>query len=233
VLLARLKQSIASCKVSPSVPSPNPLTQAQELSTFLRKRSLLEEEHANSLKKLCRVTLDGMARKESRQGSYAAHFDEVVRVHEVMAEHGVSFGLNAHQMSIDLDNLAHDMERGRKQWKQTALAAEQRVMDAERLLDKAKLKYDQLAEDYDGVRTGDRSAGRTFALRPKTAAQHEEDLQRKMGNADQDYKQKVQNAQVARAELQTTSRPQAVQAILQLIKECDSAVTLQLQKYGK
>jgi Rho GTPase-activating protein RGD1 len=150
-----------------------------------------------------------------------------------MGEHGVSFGLNAHQMSVDLETLAQDMERGRKQWKQTALAAEQRVMDAERLLDKAKLKYDQLAEDYDGVKTGDKTAGRHFALRPKTAAQHEEDLSRKLGIADLDYQQKVQNAQAARAELQSTSRPQAVQAILLLIKETDSAVTLQLQKYGK
>jgi Rho GTPase-activating protein RGD1 len=205
----------------------------QELSAFLRKRSSLEEEHANALKKLCRSTLDGVLRKEARAGSYGSNFEEVVKVHDAMAEHEISFGLNSHQMSIDLENMAHDMERGRKQWKQTALAAEQRVQDAERQLDKAKLKYESLAEDYDSVKTGDKTAGRHFALRPKTAAQHEEDLQRKVNTADQDYQQKVQNAQAMRQELQTAHRPQAVQAIVQLIKECDSVLTLQLQKYGK
>ena len=137
-------------------------------------------------------------------------------------------------MSVDIDTLAHEIERGRKHWKSTGLAAEQRMQEAERLLEKAKQKYDSLAEDYDNAKTGDRSSGKHFGLRGvKSAAQHEEDLQRKLAAADQDYQVKVQNAQQLRQDLVSTSRPQAVQALKQLVKECDSGVALQLQKFGK
>lgn len=137
-------------------------------------------------------------------------------------------------MHEDLHDLATNIERGRKQWKQSGLSAEKRVQDSEALVDKAKAKYDALAEDYDRARTGDKQAGRVFGLKgPKSAAQHEEDLHRKMQGADSDYSSKVQTAQNQRQELVSTQRPQAVKAILDLINECDSALTLQLQKFGE
>lgn len=193
----------------------------------------MEEEHANHLRRLSKTTIDGLRSRDARQGSYAGQFEEVVRIHERMAENGTSFYLNAHQMSTDLEALAHDMERGRKHWKQTASASEQRVQEAERAHDRAKQKYDQLAEDYDRAKTGDKLSGRHFMLKTKSAAQQEEDLQRKVDVADGDYQTKVTNAQQVREEIEKTSRPQAISAMLQLIQECDSAVSLQLQKYGK
>jgi hypothetical protein len=205
----------------------------QELAAFLKKRSGCEDDHAKELRRLCKITMDGLRGRESRQGSYASQFEEVIKLHDRMAENEVSFSLNLHQMSADLDTLGYEVERGRKQWKQTGLAAEQRVQEAERMLEKAKQKYDSLAEDYDHAKTGDKSAGRHFGLRgPKSAAQHEEDLLRKLQAADQDYKGKVESAQHLRKELMDSSRPQAVQALKQLIMECDSGVALQLQKFG-
>ena len=59
-----------------------------------------------------------------------------------------------------------------------------------------------------------------------------EELLRKVQNADSDYASKVQAAQSARQELVSTLRPQAVQNIQKLIAECDSGLTLQLQKFG-
>ena len=137
-------------------------------------------------------------------------------------------------MHEDLHELAIEKERGRKQWKQTGLSAEKRVQDAEFAMEKAKIKYDSLAEDYDRARTGDKQSGRVFGLKgPKSAAQVEEDLHRKVQTADSDYSTKVQTAQGLRRELVSTSRPQAVKALLELINECDSALTLQMQKFGK
>ena len=125
------------------------------------------------------------------------------------------------------------MDANRKTWKQQGLAAENKVQDAERLAEKAKAKYDQLAEDLDRVKTGDTGAGRKFGLKgPKSAAQHEEDLQRKTQAADQDYASKVQTAQTSRKELLAAARPQAVAALLDLIKETDAALTMEMQKYG-
>lgn len=151
-----------------------------------------------------------------------------------MADNGVQFALSLHQMHEDLQDLATNMERGRKQWKQTGLNAEKRVQDSEALMDKAKAKYNSLAEDYERARTGDKQSGRVFGLKgPKSAAQHEEDLQRKVQQADSDYSTKVQIAKNQRHELLSTQRPQAVKALQDLINECDSGLTLQLQKFGK
>lgn len=150
-----------------------------------------------------------------------------------MADNGIQFALSLHQMHEDLQELAADKERGRKQWKQTGLTAEKRVQDAEAAMDKAKMRYSAFAEDYDRARTGDRHSGRFGLKGPKSAAQVEEDLHRKVQAADADYASKVQTAQSLRRELASTSRPQTVRVLQQLIKECDAGLTLQLQKFGE
>ncbi|KAF2146345.1 uncharacterized protein K452DRAFT_283623 [Aplosporella prunicola CBS 121167] len=217
-LLTRLKQSIAS---------------ARDFSGFLNKRSRLEEEQAQGIKKLCRSTHESLRRNEVRQGTYAAQFEEATRLHERMGENGMQFALSLHQMHEDLNELCSNMEKGRKTWKQTGLSNEKKVSDAIAQMEKAKSKYDSLAEDYDKVRTGDKSAGRVFGIKgPKSAQQHEEDLHRKLQAADQDYAAKVQNAQMLRQELVDKQRPEAVSALLDLTKECDAAVALQLQKFA-
>ncbi|KAF2856568.1 Rho GTPase-like protein activator [Plenodomus tracheiphilus IPT5] len=217
-LLSRLKASIAS---------------ARDFSNFLKRRGALEEEHAGSLKKLSRLTLDAVRKSEARHESYQAQFEQILHANERIADNGTQFGLALHAMHDNLLQLANKMDASRKTWKQQGLAAETKVQDAERLAEKAKAKYDQLAEDLDRVKTGDTGAGRKFGLKgPKSAAQHEEDLQRKTQAADQDYASKVQTAQTSRKELVATLRPQTVAALLDLIKETDAALTMEMQKYA-
>ena len=209
------------------------LTLPQDLATFLKKRSTLEEEQAQGLKKLCRTTHELTRRPDNRQESYAQQFEEVTRIHERMSDNGMQFALLLHQMHEELLELNTTAERGRKHWKQSGLAAEKRVQDAELAMEKAKTKYDSLAEDYDRARTGDRHGSKKFGLKgPKSAAQYEEDTLRKVQAADADYSSKVQSAQSLRQELLTTLRPQGLRALQDLIMECDSAVALQLQKFG-
>lgn len=194
----------------------------------------MEEEHANSLKKLSRATLDTIRKADGRHESYQTQFELVIQANERIGDNGTQFGLALHAMHENLLQLANKMDASRKTWKQQGLAAEQKVQDAEKLAEKAKAKYDQLAEDLDRVKTGDTGAGRKFGLKgPKSAAQHEEDLQRKVQAADQDYSTKVQTAQSYRKELVSTTRPQAVTAMVDLIKEIDAALTMEMQKYGK
>lgn len=193
----------------------------------------MEDEHAQGLKKLCKATNDGIRRPDNRQGSYAQQYSELVRVQERMADHGAHFAQSLHQMHEEIIDVTANGERGRKHWKQAGLSAEKRSQDAEMLMEKVKLKYDSLADDYDRVRTGDRQTGKKFGLKgPRSAAQLEEDLQRKVQAADSDYAAKVQSAQAQRQELITTLRPQAVKALQDLIHECDSALTMQMQKFG-
>jgi hypothetical protein len=206
----------------------------QEFALFLKKRSVLEEEHSNGLKKLCRATAESIRKPEHRHGSFLQAYEEITNIHERMADNGAQFAISLHQMHEDLLEMASNMERGRKHWKQTGLAAENRVADTEAAMKKSKAKYDGLSDDYERAKQGDRQPGKIFGLKgPKSAAQHEEDLLRKVQAADQDYASKVQTAQSQRAELWSKLRPEAVKALEDLVKECDSALTLQMQKFGE
>lgn len=208
----------------------------QEFAQFLKKRSILEDEHANSLKKLCRLSQENMQRPEHRTGTFAAAYDEMMTVHERMADNGIQFAASLHQMAEDLTELALIAEKSRKGWKQSGLAAEHRVAELEAAMRKSKAKYDALAEEYDRARTGDtsgRQGGKMFGFKGhKTGAQHEEELLRKAQVADQDYQAKVQVAAAERSELETRTRPETVQALQDIVRECDSGLALQMQKFG-
>ncbi|KAL4939061.1 hypothetical protein BDV06DRAFT_199593 [Aspergillus oleicola] len=216
-LLTRLKQSVAS---------------AREFAAFLKKRSILEEEHAQGLRKVSRTLYDAAHKSENRQGTYSYGCVELNGFHDRMADHGLQFAASLQQMADNLNELAGNIERGRKQWKHEGLNAEKRVMEAESLAEKAKAKYDSLAEQYDRVKTGEKAGGRFGLKGTKSVAQQEEDLLRKVQGADSDYGSKVSAAQTARQELISTHRPQAVRNIQQLIFECDSGLALQMQKFG-
>lgn len=150
-----------------------------------------------------------------------------------MADNGAQFAASLHQMHEDMVEMSTNIERGRKHWKTTGLSAEQRLLDAEVAMRKSKAKYDSLAEDYDRARTGERQATKKFGLKgPKSAAQHEEDLLRKVQAADSDYAAKVQAAHSMRQEHLSRGRPEAVKCLQDLINECDSALSLQMQKFG-
>lgn len=192
----------------------------------------MEDEHAQGLKKLARHTQEAAHKPETRQGTYSRAQDEIARIHDQMADHGLQFAVSLYQMAVDLAELSDNIEKSRKQWKASGLAAEKKVQDAETLVEKAKAKYDTLAEQYDRVKTGDKQGGKFGLKGHKSAVQQEEELSRKVQNADTDYQAKVQAAKVARQELKSSHRPQTVNQLRQLIFECDSGVTLQLQKYG-
>lgn len=204
----------------------------KDFALFLKKRSILEEEHAQGLRKLSRSLYDAAHKTENRHGTYSYGCVELNGLHDRMADHGLQFAASLQQMADNLNELAGNIERGRKQWKHEGLNAEKKVMDAETLSEKAKAKYDSLAEQYDRVKTGEKQGGKFGFKGTKSAAQQEEELLRKVQTADSDYAIKVQAAQAARQELISTHRPQAVHNIQQLITECDSGLALQMQKFG-
>lgn len=231
-LLNRLKQSISSARVRSSHPSARGHANAkQDFALFLKERSILEEKHAQGLKRLSRSTHDSIRRPESRQGSFAQNFEELTRSHDRMADPGISFSNTLFAMSEELYELATSSEKGRKHWKQTGISAEKRVQDAESAMDKAKGKYNSLAEHYDRARTGEKQPGKFGGLK-KSGAQQEEDLHRKLEAADADYAAKVQAAQSQQHELLSTLRPQTVNALQELIKETDAGLSVQVQKFA-
>ncbi|KAI5801509.1 hypothetical protein DFH27DRAFT_60161 [Peziza echinospora] len=218
-LLTRLKQSIASCR---------------EFAGFLKKRANIEEEHAQGLRKLTKLTYESPKRLDCRHGSFLRQFDETTSIHDRIAENGLRFSLELHQMYEDLMELANNMERGRRHWKMAGTVSEKKAHEDMVGLEKAKAKYDQIAEEYERARGGDKRArdfkpGRGFA---RTNAQLEEDLQKRVLQADQEYAQRVQVVNAHRGELLSVQRPQAVKALKDLVFECDSSLTFQLQKFA-
>ncbi|OAA55702.1 Rho GTPase-activating protein domain protein [Cordyceps fumosorosea ARSEF 2679] len=220
-LLNRLKQSAASAK---------------EFAMFLKKRAIIEDDHAQSLKKLCRTTQDNMRRADHRTGSFAQSYDEMTYIHDRMADNGIQFAASLHQMHEDLIELANNSERSRKTWKTNGLSAEQKVADLEQAMRKSKAKYDSLAEEYDRARTGEGRQGGGKVLGAfkahKSAAQQEEDLLKKAQNADQTYYNHVQTLRTEKSQLEASHRPEAVKALQALVSETDSATTLQMQKFA-
>ncbi|KAI0188041.1 putative GTPase-activating protein [Xylaria flabelliformis] len=218
-LLTRLKQSIASAK---------------EFAIFLKKRSVLEDEHARGMKKLCKLSQDNIHHADHRQGTFAKSYEEMLTIHERMAENGTQFAFSLHQMHEDLLEVAAVAEKHRKGWKQNGLAAEQRLVDIESAMRKSKTKYDALADEYERVRTGEAKQGtRVFGIKgSKSAAQQEEYLLHKTQAADTDYKGKVEAYQSEKATMESTTRPEAIRALQDLVRECDSGTTLQLQKFA-
>lgn len=201
---------------------------------FLKKRSVLEEEHARGMKKLCKLSQDNIHHADHRQGTFAKSYEEMLTIHDRMAENGTQFAFSLHQMHEDLLEVAAVAEKHRKGWKQNGLAAEQRLVDLESAMRKSKAKYDALADEYERVRTGEAKQGpRVFGIKgSKSAAQQEEYLLHKTQAADTDYKGKVEAYQSEKAAMESMTRPEAIRALQDLIKECDSGTTLQLQKFG-
>lgn len=216
-LLNRLKQSLSS---------------ARDFSSFLKERASVEERHAQALKKLSRGTHELARRPESRGGSFAQAFEESTKIHDRIADNGLQFANSLTQMCNEIQELMSNTERSRKHWKHTGLEAENRVSEAENAMNKAKGRYNNLAEQYDRARTGEKSGGKFGIKGHKSAAQHEEDLHKRLEAADGEYASKVQAAQAARNDLVNTHRPQAVRALQAIIKECDSAIGMQFTKFA-
>ncbi len=177
-----------------------------------------------------------MRRADHRTGSFAQSYDEMMYIHDRMAENGIQFAASLHQMYEELNELAINSERSRKTWKTDGLSAEQKVADLEQTMRKSKAKYDSLAEEYDRARTGEgRQGGKVLGAfkAHKSAAQQEEDLLKKAQNADQTYYSHVQTLQSEKSQLESSHRPRAIKALQDLVSETDSATTLQMQKFGK
>lgn len=208
----------------------------QEFAQFLKKRAAIEEDHAYGMRKLCKTTQDMMQRPDHKQGSFSDAYHSMMVIHDKMAQNELQFSSSLQQMHDDLVELAAIAEKNRKGWKVNGLAAEQKVADMEASVRKLKAKLDSTAEEYERVRTGDSSqkGAKMFGFKgPKSAAQHEDDLLRKVQALDQDFRSRVDMLQAEKSELINSTRPEAVKALQDIIKECDAGLALQIQKFGK
>ncbi|KAK9470204.1 rho GTPase [Dipodascopsis tothii] len=218
-LLSRLKHSI---------------TTGKEFASFIKKRATYEEEYCQGLRRLTRTTQDAIKKPEGRQDSFAAQFDETVRIQDQLAEHASKFASSLNKMHDDLHEICRTTEKSRKALKDSGLRNEKNVLDAEAQVEKTKSKYDSLCEEFERVKSGD-PARRSVSLKFKanrTGSQYEEELQRKVQAADADYRQKVQTAQALNRDLLDNLRPATVKQLRESIADFDACLALSLQKFA-
>lgn len=216
VLLARLKQS---------------LNTGDEIAKYVKKKAMIEDEHYGQLKKVA-VNLRGSmkASRQLKSDTFLAQFDLMVEFDEKLYSVGSSYVAALNVMYDEILSLIHTVSRLRKLIKDECKKKERDCSDAIALADKAKQKYHHLCDDLEKVKTGD--PNKKLFLSNKTAEQQEDDLQRKVDLADQDYRLKTAGCRKLKDELLMVHRPMYSKKLKNLILEMDIALNVQLQKYA-
>ncbi|KAF5112591.1 hypothetical protein DV454_004132 [Geotrichum candidum] len=214
-LVARLKQSVISAK---------------ELAGYTKKRAAIEADRVADANKLGRHTKDAMRRDGGRQGTLVRQFDELIDANERIMDAVSVFVTALHAMHDELSELAKKNEKSRKALKESSMRDEKNLIEAEQNAEKARSKYVSLCEEMERLK--DPNKGAKFGFNKKNTPQHEQELQTKINSAESEYRQRVYTAEKQRKDLVNQIRPQNVRKLMNHIMECDSGISLQLQKYS-
>lgn len=214
VLLARLKQSV---------------TAAEEFAKFIKKKAIIEDDHYNQMKKFgaqARSTIKG---PKVQKSAFVSALDQIVEFDEKLFSVGSSYVRALTVMYDELSSLVNTVTRSRKTIKEDGKRREKECQDAISAAEKAKQKYYHLCDDLEKLRSDPNK--KLFSLKNRLAIQQEDELQRKIDSADQDYKLKVNIGKKLKDELTHVHRPTNSKKLKNLILELDIAMNVQLQKY--
>lgn len=216
VFLLRLKQSLST---------------GDEIAKYVKKKAVGEDEHYGQMKKLAvNLRANMKASRLLKSDSFLAQFDLMVEFDEKLYSVGSSYVAALNVMYDEISALIHTVSRQRKTIKDECKKKERDCADAISLADKAKQKYHHLCDDLEKVRTAD--PNKKSFLSNKTTEQQEDDLQRKVDLADQDYRLKAAACRKLKDELLMIHRPVYSKKLKNLILEMDIALNVQLQKYA-
>lgn len=149
-------------------------------------------------------------------------------VNERLADASHAFVTALHTMHDELLELAKTNEKSRKSLKETCMRHEKAVIEAEQNAEKAKNTYNKLCEEMERMK----DPNKTKFFKSKNTPQHEQELAAKISTAESEYRQRVNSVQRLRKELMSSLRPQNIKQLKDHILECDSGISLQLQKYA-
>lgn len=216
VLLTRLKQSINT---------------GDEIAKYVKKKAMIEDEHYSQLKKFAGHVRGSLkTTKNLKTDMFSAKFDQVVEFDEKLHGVGSSYVKALNVMYDELVSLVNMVARSRKSIKDESKKKEKDCAEAIALAEKAKQKYYHLCDDLEKVKTSD--PNKKSFLKNKTAEQQEDELQRKVDSADQDYRLKVSICKKLKDELLMIHRPVNSKKLMNLILEMDVAMNVQLQKFA-
>lgn len=154
--------------------------------------------------------------------------DDIMGMNERLADVSNAFVNALHSMHDELLELAKTNEKSRKTLKETCMRHEKAVIDAEQNAEKARNTYNKLCEEMERMK----DPNKTSFFKTKNTPQHEQELTGKISTAEAEYRQRVNTVQRLRKELVSSLRPQNIKQLKDHILECDSGISLQLQKYS-
>ncbi|CUM64396.1 uncharacterized protein PRCAT00001999001 [Priceomyces carsonii] len=216
VLLTRLKQSIST---------------GEEFAKYIKKKAVIEDDHYNQLKKFASSTRMGMHNSiKLKNDSFSSKLDKIIGFDERLFDVGSSYVKALNVMYDELTSLINAVARNRKAVKDESKRKEKECADAISAAEKSKQKYYHICDDLEKLKAD--PSKKSFSLKNKSVEQQEDELQRKVDSADQDYKSKVTTCKKLKDEILMLHRPTSSKRLKNLILEMDIAMSVQLQKYA-
>ncbi|PWN97700.1 GTPase activating protein [Tilletiopsis washingtonensis] len=237
------------------------MTSAQQTASFLKKRSVIEEEYARAMSKLARSSAESYASAEGKAGSFVTSWTGVMRTHESLADNRLRFAAKLSEMSDELTTLAKEVDRNRKQARETGLRLERNLQDAEAGVEKARLRFDATAEDLErllllksgesakggelqagtggstsGKRTLGKAIGKSGLLfknkNPNQILKQEEDIRARTSTASDAFRKEVLATQGTRQEYFNLQLPRILRALKESAEEIDNGLQYHLVRYA-
>ncbi|KAG9322193.1 hypothetical protein KVV02_007575 [Mortierella alpina] len=240
ILLERVKQNLHSCK---------------DMVSFLKKRSVMEAEYGTNILKLASTLRDTYRQQPDgpdsqahyKQGSYGDCWSHILEMHERMGNNRLEFSRDLQVVSEELSAIYKETDRSRKQFKEAGAKQERTVQEHEQSLEKAKLKYESLTEEWERAilqKAADPSAqkktmtkGMTMSIfrQPKSMGQlhrQEEEAKTKAMAAQEQYKSQLARTNDMRQYYYTHTLPSILKNLKDTIDESDLSLQYYLMRYG-
>ncbi|KAG8832673.1 hypothetical protein FRC17_000892 [Serendipita sp. 399] len=246
-ILDRIKQGMAS---------------AREAAVFLQKRSALESDLGRNMHKLAVATASAYAANECKAGSFSAAWERAMRLHETIAENRLKLSANLAEMSDELSSLAKEIDKNRKQVKDTHTSYERILLESEATMDKAKMRFDGAQDELErflvmkegenpkdarqtspqiNVKRGPMGLGRVVVKgsgmllkgkNPAALGRQEEEVRHRVAVASDSFHKASLETQALRQEYFNLQLPKILRALKELSDEIDTAMQFHLSKYA-
>ncbi|TKY88907.1 hypothetical protein EX895_002148 [Sporisorium graminicola] len=247
LLFDRIKQSMVS---------------AREASVFLKKRAIIEEEYARSMAKLARSTFETYSLSDAKAGTFVKSWHSIVKTHETLSDNRLRFASKLSEMGDELSNLAKEVDKSRKQARETGLRLEKNLQDAEAGVEKARGRFDTAAEDLErllllksgesaksgemqsggggGVSSGKRTLGKAIGKsgllfknkNPQQILKQEEEIRARTSSASDAFRREVLSTQGVRQEYFNLQLPRILRTLKENAEEIDNGTQYHLARYA-
>lgn len=210
VLLARLKRSINT---------------GDEIAKYVKRKAQIEDDHYGQLKKYAGNVRTSLKNTKNKNDSFSSNLDLIIEFDERLYSVGSSYVKALNAMHDEIVSLVQTVSRSRKNIKDEVKRKEKECADSILLAEKAKQKYYHCCDDLERLKMLDPNKKSFLKSKPE-----EDELQRRVDVADQDYKAKVTASKKLKDEMLMIYRPTNTKKLKNLILEMDIALNVQLQK---